>query len=197
MEVLKFWNSNKYELEKRNINGAVPMPLRTVKEAYDALLFKEKMMSADKPLGTFFNIGDLSTMEALGYSGLDFVIVDTEHGHYDTESMGDLISAAAKGGMEPLVRIAKRSNMSRGKRWIIRLLAIVLALVVVALILVDKALRRGQPIRGMPYTATITLSLPSRHLRRAALLSLSLRQAPPSSMVLRQTAAATSPPPSP
>ena len=31
---------------------------------------------------------------------------------------------------EPLVRIAKRSNMSRGKRWIIRLLAIVLALVV-------------------------------------------------------------------
>ena len=31
---------------------------------------------------------------------------------------------------EPLIRIAKRSNMSRGKRWIIRLLAIVLALVV-------------------------------------------------------------------
>lgn len=68
--------------------------------------FRDKMMSADKPLGTFFNIGDLSTMEALGYTGLDFVIVDTEHGHYDTETMGDLISAAAKGGMEPLVRIA-------------------------------------------------------------------------------------------
>ena len=67
---------------------------------------KDKLAAGEKPLGTFFNIGDVSSMEALTYAGLDFVIIDTEHGHYDTMAMGDLISAAEKGGLTPLVRIA-------------------------------------------------------------------------------------------
>lgn len=40
--------SNKYELDKKNISGAVPMPLRSVKEAYEALLFKQTMMQIIK-----------------------------------------------------------------------------------------------------------------------------------------------------
>lgn len=41
-------NSNKYELEKKNVSGAVPMPLRSVKEANEALLFKQKLMAIVK-----------------------------------------------------------------------------------------------------------------------------------------------------
>ena len=37
-------NANKFELEKKNVSGAVPMPLRTVKEAYSALMFKQRML---------------------------------------------------------------------------------------------------------------------------------------------------------
>ena len=42
----------------------------------------------------------------MGYTGLDFVVIDTEHGPYDTMPMSDLIQAAESKGMSPLVRIA-------------------------------------------------------------------------------------------
>ncbi|MCR4668598.1 MAG: host specificity protein [Clostridia bacterium] len=57
-------------------------------------------------LGTFLSISTVPAVEALSFSGLDFVIIDTEHGPYDTETMADLVSAAAKGGMAPIVRVA-------------------------------------------------------------------------------------------
>lgn len=57
-------------------------------------------------VGTFFNMGDMSSMECLGYTGLDFVIIDTEHGPFDTETMMDLIRAAESVRLTPVVRIA-------------------------------------------------------------------------------------------
>lgn len=36
--------SNKWELSRRNVSGAVPMPLRTVQEAYSALKFEKELM---------------------------------------------------------------------------------------------------------------------------------------------------------
>ena len=43
---------------------------------------KEKINNQGKVLGTFFTMGNMSAMECLGYTGLDFVIVDTEHGPF-------------------------------------------------------------------------------------------------------------------
>ena len=38
---------------------------------------------AGKPaIGTFFSAGNASMMECLGYVGLDFVVIDTEHGPF-------------------------------------------------------------------------------------------------------------------
>ena len=57
-------------------------------------------------IGTFFSTGNPSYMECLGYTGLDFVVIDTEHGPFDTMDMQDLIRAAESVGLVPIVRIA-------------------------------------------------------------------------------------------
>lgn len=56
--------------------------------------------------GTFFELGGRAAMEALSRTGLDFVIIDTEHGCFSAESTADSILAAEKGGLLPFVRIS-------------------------------------------------------------------------------------------
>ncbi|MCR5090849.1 MAG: hypothetical protein K6C08_15225 [Oscillospiraceae bacterium] len=55
--------------------------------------------------GTFFELGGRGAMEALAHSGLDYVIIDTEHGCLSEETTADMILAAEKNGLEPIVRI--------------------------------------------------------------------------------------------
>lgn len=57
-------------------------------------------------VGTFLGAANTSIVEIMGYTGLDFVVIDTEHGPYDTMPMSDLIQAAENKGLSPLVRIA-------------------------------------------------------------------------------------------
>ena len=65
------------------------------------------LYAAGKPaIGTFFSSGNAAMMECLGYTGLDFAVIDTEHGPFDTETMQDLIRAAEHAGLAPVVRIA-------------------------------------------------------------------------------------------
>lgn len=56
-------------------------------------------------IGTFFELGGRGAMEALSRSGLDYVIIDTEHGCFSEETTADLILAAERGGLLPYVRI--------------------------------------------------------------------------------------------
>ena len=58
-----------------------------------------------KLLGTFFELGGCGVMEALTRTGLDYVIIDTEHGYFSEESTADYIRAAENGGLLPYVRI--------------------------------------------------------------------------------------------
>lgn len=53
-------------------------------------LLKEKLANGGKPIGTFFELGSPSVVEALGRTGLDFVILDNEHGPFEAESTRDL-----------------------------------------------------------------------------------------------------------
>lgn len=57
-------------------------------------------------IGTFIGLSTPAIVELLGYTGMDFIIVDTEHGPYDTMPASDLIRAADSRGMSPIVRIA-------------------------------------------------------------------------------------------
>jgi len=66
---------------------------------------KAKIQKNEKVLGTFFSMGNISAMELLGYTGLDFVIIDTEHGQFDTETTMDLVRAAESSNLAPFIRI--------------------------------------------------------------------------------------------
>ena len=65
--------------------------------------------------GTFFELGGRGAMEALCRAGLDYVIIDTEHGCLSVETTADMILAAERGGLLPYVRIGdiRRPNVLR------------------------------------------------------------------------------------
>ena len=56
-------------------------------------------------LGTFYELGGIAAAECLGIAGLDFMVVDTEHGPYDVESALTAITAASRRDCAPLVRV--------------------------------------------------------------------------------------------
>lgn len=60
---------------------------------------------AEKTLGTFFELGGCGVMEALTRTGLDYVIIDAEHGCFSVETTADYIRTAENGGLLPYVRI--------------------------------------------------------------------------------------------
>jgi 4-hydroxy-2-oxoheptanedioate aldolase len=73
---------------------------------------KEKMRKGLPVVGTFFETGSNTAVECLGLSGLDFLVVDTEHGPFDVESAMEFIRAAELRNIEPLVRIKDHSRAS-------------------------------------------------------------------------------------
>ena len=76
-------------------------------------VMKEKMERGQKVLGTFMWMGGSSTVEALGYSGVDFIIIDSEHGPFTIESVQEMCRVADLSQMTPCVRITEvtRSNV--------------------------------------------------------------------------------------
>ena len=62
-------------------------------------------MNVKKTIGTFFELGGRGAMESLCRAGLDYVIIDTEHGCFSEETAADLILAAERGSLLPYVRI--------------------------------------------------------------------------------------------
>ncbi len=42
-------------------------------------IVKEKIKKGEKVIGTFFELGGQTAVEALGIAGLDFIIIDCEH----------------------------------------------------------------------------------------------------------------------
>ncbi|MBR2067805.1 MAG: hypothetical protein IJ875_06065 [Solobacterium sp.] len=66
---------------------------------------KEKIEKGEKVLGTFIWMGGASTVEALGYTDIDFVIVDNEHGPFGVESTQEMFRVADLSDMTACVRI--------------------------------------------------------------------------------------------
>lgn len=69
-------------------------------------LLRKTIASKGSAVGTFLNVSTPSMVECLGYAGLDFVIIDMEHGPYDTQQAADLVAAAVRFDMAPLIRVA-------------------------------------------------------------------------------------------
>jgi len=73
---------------------------------------KDKIINGKKVLGTFFELGGSNVVECLGLAGLDFLIIDAEHGPFDVESSMDFIRAAELRNITPFVRIRDVSRSS-------------------------------------------------------------------------------------
>ena len=61
-------------------------------------------------LGIFSKTTDSSFIEAIGLSGLDFVIIDQEHGPVQRERLYDHIRAAKAGKIKPIVRVSGNNH---------------------------------------------------------------------------------------
>ncbi len=66
--------------------------------------FKEKLDSKGV-IGVFSKTGDPAFIEAMGYAGMDYVIIDLEHGPNCVQSVQNLIRGAQVAGLMPIVRV--------------------------------------------------------------------------------------------
>jgi 4-hydroxy-2-oxoheptanedioate aldolase len=72
----------------------------------------ERLRNGEKVLGTFFELGSATAVECLGISGLDFCLIDTEHGPFNVETAMDFVRAAERRGIAPFVRIKDATRPS-------------------------------------------------------------------------------------
>lgn len=66
---------------------------------------KRLIASGEAAIGGFLPLPSPDIVEMMGYAGLDFVIIDTEHGPADNETLAQMIRAAEVADITPLVRV--------------------------------------------------------------------------------------------
>lgn len=73
-------------------------------------LFKKKIKNGETVLGTWCILPSASNVNVLAASGLDFVVIDMEHGPISYETAEDMVRAAEVGGCTPLIRVPKNDE---------------------------------------------------------------------------------------
>ena len=66
---------------------------------------KERLRCGETVIGTFNGIPSASLVEAIGYSGLDFIVIDAEHGPVEMQTAESIVRAAEITGMMPIIRV--------------------------------------------------------------------------------------------
>ncbi|MBP9673629.1 MAG: hypothetical protein KBD63_00910 [Bacteriovoracaceae bacterium] len=69
-------------------------------------ILKEKIFIGQSVFGLWITIKSPDVCEILSYSGLDFQILDIEHGVFDASNLGNCIRAIELNGGAPLVRVS-------------------------------------------------------------------------------------------
>ena len=65
----------------------------------------EKFRAGEKSLGTFTHLLSAPAIEAMVYTGLDYVIIDMEHSPIAAEHAAELVGVADGAGIAPFVRV--------------------------------------------------------------------------------------------
>ena len=73
---------------------------------------REKFLNHELSVGTFTQLSSTVAVECLGRTGLDYVLIDTEHSAVGLEFLSSAITAADAAGIVPLVRI---NDITRSK----------------------------------------------------------------------------------
>lgn len=66
---------------------------------------KQRLQAGEVVFGTFFKFNSPQLAEMLGYAGMDFIIVDGEHGDCSYKEMQEIVRAANSVGMSAIVRV--------------------------------------------------------------------------------------------
>ncbi len=71
---------------------------------------KTRIKNGETVIGTFCIVPSTTMIDTLAYSGMDFCIIDTEHGPIDVGSISDLVLAANGAGIDPIVRVSRNDE---------------------------------------------------------------------------------------
>lgn len=71
---------------------------------------KQRLKKGDFLLGTWCILPSASSVNVLAASGLDFVVIDMEHGPISYETAEDMVRAADVGGCTPLIRVPRNDE---------------------------------------------------------------------------------------
>ncbi len=71
---------------------------------------KEKFLQQETVFGTFSWAASEGVVEALGYAGFDFLVIDTEHNPMDETKAVNLLRVAQLKGLSPFVRVRDASR---------------------------------------------------------------------------------------
>jgi len=76
----------------------------------DKNYLKKRLKNGEIVIGTWNIIPSPTLVEAIGSSGLDFIVIDAEHGPTDMETAENLIRAAEVAGMAPIIRVSDNES---------------------------------------------------------------------------------------
>ena len=79
----------------------------------DVEVFRKALHSEQGAFGPFMITSDPAFVEAAGYAGYDFVLLDMEHGPGTFENLQNLIRAANVSGVCPVVRVPRGMDIRR------------------------------------------------------------------------------------
>ena len=71
---------------------------------------KKRIKKGEVVVGPFCIVPSGTMIDTLGYSGMDFCILDTEHGPLDMQTITDLILVAKGTGVDPIVRVGENNE---------------------------------------------------------------------------------------
>ena len=70
----------------------------------------EKFNNKEKILGTISHIKSMTAIEALGYTGVDFIMLDMEHSPLDTDEAAKYLTAATAANLPALIRVSSMNK---------------------------------------------------------------------------------------
>ena len=76
-------------------------------------IFREKLKT--RAVGIFSKTSDPAFIEVMGYAGLDYVIIDLEHGPNTIQTAQNLIRAAQVSGIFPIIRVKENCDSVMGE----------------------------------------------------------------------------------
>ncbi|GAB2564927.1 4-hydroxy-2-oxoheptanedioate aldolase [Leucobacter ruminantium] len=76
---------------------------------------RERFLAGEPTVGTFLGLGSVTAAEVCAAAGLDWVLVDLEHGGGDEDQVGAVVAAAGAYGAATLVRVEQPERIRIGR----------------------------------------------------------------------------------